>query len=45
MKMNRLDGLNIVIEIDEFKFGKRKYHRGHKMDEVWVVVVVVVGRV
>jgi transposase-like protein len=26
-----------VVEIDESKFGKRKYHRGHRVEGVWVV--------
>jgi transposase-like protein len=30
-------GENIVVEIDESKFGKRKYHRGHRVEGVWVV--------
>lgn len=25
------------MEIDESKFGKRKYHRGHRVEGVWVV--------
>ncbi|KAG1139135.1 hypothetical protein G6F37_013041 [Rhizopus arrhizus] len=31
------DGNPIVVEIDESKFGKRKYHRGHRVEGVWVV--------
>ena len=27
----------IIVEIDESKFGKRKYHRGHQVEGVWVV--------
>ncbi|EIE82405.1 hypothetical protein RO3G_07110 [Rhizopus delemar RA 99-880] len=32
-----VDGNPIVVEIDESKFGKRKYHRGHRVEGVWVV--------
>jgi hypothetical protein len=33
----RIGGQDIVVEIDESKFGKRKYRRGHKVEGVWVV--------
>lgn len=33
-----IGGPNIDVEIDETKLGKRKYHRGHRVDGVWVVV-------
>lgn len=29
-------GEGIVVQIDESKFGKRKYHRGHRVDGQWV---------
>ena len=32
----QIGGEGIEIEIDESKFGKRKYHRGRKVDGVWV---------
>lgn len=35
-----IGGENIVVEIDESKFGKRKYHRGHKVEGVWILGMV-----
>jgi transposase-like protein len=32
-----IGGKNIVVEIDECKLGKRKYHRGHRVDGLWVL--------
>jgi hypothetical protein len=32
-----IGGDDIVVEIDETKFGKRKYNRGHRVEGVWVV--------
>ncbi|KAG1532848.1 hypothetical protein G6F45_012741 [Rhizopus arrhizus] len=32
-----VDGNSIVVEIDESKCGKRKYHRGHRVEGVWMV--------
>jgi len=34
---NMIGGDEVIVEIDESKFGKRKYHRGHKVEGVWVV--------
>lgn len=31
------NGQSIVVEIDESKFGKRKYNKGKRVDGVWVV--------
>lgn len=33
---NVFGGPGIVVEIDESKFGKRKYHKGRRVDGVWV---------
>ena len=35
-----IGGKDIAVEIDESKLGKRKYHVGHRVDEVCVVVDV-----
>jgi hypothetical protein len=32
-----IGGPGIRVEIDESKLGKRKYHRGHRVDGVWVL--------
>ena len=31
-----IGGNGIEVEIDESKFGKRKYHRGHRVEVQWV---------
>lgn len=33
----KIGGENLIVEIDESKFGKRKYNRGHSVDGVWVL--------
>jgi hypothetical protein len=30
-------GDGVIVEIDESKFGKRKFHRGHHVEGVWVL--------
>ena len=32
----QIGGTGCIVQIDERKFGKRKYHRGRKVDDVWV---------
>ena len=31
-----IGGPGVIVEIDESKFGKRKYHRGHRVEGAWV---------
>lgn len=33
----KIGGEGIIVEIDESKFGKRKYNQGHAVEGVWVV--------
>ena len=33
----KIGGPGKVVEIDESKFGKRKFHRGRRADDVWVL--------
>jgi hypothetical protein len=32
----KIGGVDKIVEIDESKFGKRKYHRGHYVEGQWV---------
>ena len=32
-----IGGEGIIVEIDEAKFGKRKYNRGHSVEGVWIL--------
>jgi transposase-like protein len=33
----QIGGKGIVVEVDESKFGKRKYNRGHRVEGVWIL--------
>lgn len=33
----QIGGENIIVEIDESKFGKPKFHRGHHVEGAWVI--------
>lgn len=35
-----LGGEGVIVEIDESKFGKRKYNKGHRVEGVWVFGMV-----
>lgn len=35
-----IGGQGVVVQIDETKLGKRKYHRGHRVEGVWILVGV-----
>jgi hypothetical protein len=35
-KPEKIGGVGKIVEIDESKFGKRKYHRGHRVEGQWV---------
>lgn len=32
----KIGGPGVIVELDESKFGKRKYHQGHRVEGVWV---------
>ncbi|GFT86238.1 DDE_Tnp_IS1595 domain-containing protein [Nephila pilipes] len=32
----KIGGTGRIVEVDESKFGKRKYHQGHPVEEQWV---------
>jgi transposase-like protein len=38
--LEQIGGNNLIVEIDESKFGKRKYNRGHKVEGVWVLGLI-----
>jgi len=38
--VEKIGGKGEIVEIDESKFGKRKYNRGHCVDGVWVLGAV-----
>ncbi|KRH92904.1 hypothetical protein M153_2153000374 [Pseudoloma neurophilia] len=39
-KIKMIGGENIIVEIDESKFGKRKYNRIHRVEGQWVLGLI-----
>ena len=37
IERQKIGGQGIIVEMDETQSGKRKYHRGHRVEGVWVV--------
>ncbi|KCZ75951.1 hypothetical protein H311_03061 [Anncaliia algerae PRA109] len=37
---DKIGGERIIVEVDESKFGKVKYNKGHRVDEVWIFGMV-----
>ncbi len=37
----KIGGENIIVECDESKFDKRMYHKGHRVEGIWVFGLVV----
>ena len=36
VKKEKIGGIGKVVEIDESKFGRRKYYRGHRVEGQWI---------
>ena len=36
-KLPKIGGIDKIVEVDESKFGKRKYNRGRRVEGVWVL--------
>jgi transposase-like protein len=34
---NKIGGRNTIVELDETKIAKRKYHKGHRVEGAWVI--------
>ena len=37
---NQIGGVGVIVQIDEALVGKRKYHRGRVVPELWVVGMI-----
>jgi len=33
----KIGGRGVIVEVDETKFGRRKYHKGHRVEGAWVM--------
>ena len=36
----QIGGPGVIVEIDESKFGKQKYHKAHRVGGIWVLGMV-----
>ena len=36
-KNKKSGGRNEIVEVDESKIAKRKYHKGHRVEGVWII--------
>jgi hypothetical protein len=39
-RQEKIGGNGMIVEIDESKFGKRKYNRGHRVEGVWILGMI-----
>ncbi|KAI4292777.1 hypothetical protein PAPHI01_2051 [Pancytospora philotis] len=39
-RVGQIGGPVVVVEVDESKFGKRKFNRGHRVEGTWVLGAV-----
>ena len=42
-KSGKIGGVGHIVEIDESKFGKRKYHRGKRVEGSWLLGMIAIG--
>jgi hypothetical protein len=39
-RQEKIGGNGMIVEIDESKFGKRKYNRNHRVEGVWILEMI-----